>query len=371
MFLAATTYLQAQDENPYAQFGYEGKVLKTPQERQQFMLKVPNPDIQSEITLIAIAPNEGRYYFFNGDNQVIKTDTLPNTEMSRWLSIDPLVDKYPSLSPYNFTNNTPIQAIDTDGRDWFILAWAPRAGDNQGHVAIAITNYKEVEGKLVKDGYIIFEAREKGANDLVEWVQDPSRTVEGQVTASLPVGTLKELLNYEINLDDMQSPDGVVRFSSGPEEDMSAIANISNYVTEYEKIKLKEYDYFEGSWYKKVTINPIKYSLTTTDPTAYSCAGFASCMAQNNYDVNLGNPENINFRGRSNILTPDDGYIDVPSQNVDAYTPGSIFMNAVRAGGTVIKNRRTDTSSRKYYSLERPFVDVVTGGRIKDLTPTY
>ena len=35
--------IYAQDESPYALFGYEGKVLKTPQERQDFMLIIPNP----------------------------------------------------------------------------------------------------------------------------------------------------------------------------------------------------------------------------------------------------------------------------------------------------------------------------------------
>jgi RHS repeat-associated protein len=36
--------------------------------------------------------------------------------LGRWLSRDPLEAKYTSLSPYNFVANTPIQAIDPDGR---------------------------------------------------------------------------------------------------------------------------------------------------------------------------------------------------------------------------------------------------------------
>src|SRR5690554_5697315 len=34
----------------------------------------------------------------------------------RWLTRDPLEDKYPYLSPYNFVANSPIQAFDPDGR---------------------------------------------------------------------------------------------------------------------------------------------------------------------------------------------------------------------------------------------------------------
>jgi len=41
--------------------------------------------------------------------------------IGRWLSIDPLFKKYPSWSPYNFVLNTPIQAIDPDGRDVYMV----------------------------------------------------------------------------------------------------------------------------------------------------------------------------------------------------------------------------------------------------------
>jgi RHS repeat-associated protein len=36
--------------------------------------------------------------------------------LGRWLSCDPLAIKYPFASPYNFALNTPIQAVDPDGK---------------------------------------------------------------------------------------------------------------------------------------------------------------------------------------------------------------------------------------------------------------
>jgi len=36
---------------------------------------------------------------------------------SIWLSVDPLSDKYPSLSPYNYCANNPIKYVDPDGRE--------------------------------------------------------------------------------------------------------------------------------------------------------------------------------------------------------------------------------------------------------------
>jgi RHS repeat-associated protein len=39
-----------------------------------------------------------------------------DSRVGRWLSVDPLANKYPFASPYNFALNTPIQAIDPDGK---------------------------------------------------------------------------------------------------------------------------------------------------------------------------------------------------------------------------------------------------------------
>jgi len=38
-----------------------------------------------------------------------------NPEIGKFLSVDPLMKKYPELTPYQFASNTPIQAIDLDG----------------------------------------------------------------------------------------------------------------------------------------------------------------------------------------------------------------------------------------------------------------
>ena len=37
--------------------------------------------------------------------------------MTGWLSVDPMADKYPSLSPYAYCGWNPVKLVDPDGRD--------------------------------------------------------------------------------------------------------------------------------------------------------------------------------------------------------------------------------------------------------------
>ena len=39
--------------------------------------------------------------------------------MTMWLSVDPLSDKYPSISPYAYCAWNPVRSVDPDGRDWY------------------------------------------------------------------------------------------------------------------------------------------------------------------------------------------------------------------------------------------------------------
>ena len=61
------------------------------------------------------------------------------------MSVDPLASKYPYKSPYIYVSNNPINAFDPDGRDEWLLTWAPK-GDQVGHSAIAIQQ-RDAKGK--------------------------------------------------------------------------------------------------------------------------------------------------------------------------------------------------------------------------------
>ena len=40
-----------------------------------------------------------------------------NDNIRKWLSVDPLADKYPNISPYAYCAWNPVKYVDPDGRD--------------------------------------------------------------------------------------------------------------------------------------------------------------------------------------------------------------------------------------------------------------
>jgi RHS repeat-associated protein len=78
-------------------------------------------------------------------------DRIQDPRLGRWLSIDPLTKKYPSLSPYNFANNSPIITIDKGGQDIIVLC-NPNGASEYGHMAILVGNDKDGWVFISKEG---------------------------------------------------------------------------------------------------------------------------------------------------------------------------------------------------------------------------
>lgn len=53
-----------------------------------------------------------------------------NSDLSLWLSVDPMADKYPSLSPYNYCAWNPVKLVDPDGKE---SEEPPYSGSGWGH----------------------------------------------------------------------------------------------------------------------------------------------------------------------------------------------------------------------------------------------
>ena len=64
-------------------------------------------------------------YTFSGKEKDVETGygyfgaRYYDSGLSIWLSVDPMSDKYPSMSPYNYCANNPVILVDPDGRDCY------------------------------------------------------------------------------------------------------------------------------------------------------------------------------------------------------------------------------------------------------------
>ena len=53
--------------------------------------------------------------------------------MTMWLSVDPLADKYPGISPYNYCAWNPVKLVDPDGEEGIVVSGSPGNHTNKRH----------------------------------------------------------------------------------------------------------------------------------------------------------------------------------------------------------------------------------------------
>ena len=101
--------------------------------------------------------------------------------LTGWLSVDPMKDKYPSMSPYNYCAWDPVKLVDPDGREFCLNDDIVIKGANNSSVTIK-TNIVDVSINIDYDfgGNYVLEGEEvlSAALDLVGIV-DPSGVFDG------------------------------------------------------------------------------------------------------------------------------------------------------------------------------------------------
>ena len=64
-----------------------------------------------------------------------------NSDLSIWLSVDPLADKYPNLSPYTYCAGNPVRYFDPNGKEKIDAYGKRNSGNNQNKEACS--RYKD------------------------------------------------------------------------------------------------------------------------------------------------------------------------------------------------------------------------------------
>lgn len=105
--------------NPYASIGKKAPnvVTITNGNYDEFLLKEPLVMINGD----AVDRKTGEMVYSRETNpEMIAKLEKEQKDKFRFLSIDPLTNKYPMLTPYQFASNTPIWATDLDGLEALI-----------------------------------------------------------------------------------------------------------------------------------------------------------------------------------------------------------------------------------------------------------
>lgn len=113
--------LHAFAQTPYDAFAPEQRV-KPMLELPKVQFRITNPDSEGEIRFAELDKDGLSLILYGNDGGIIKTLKL-NPGEKKFLSIDPLASKYPSISPYVYCLNNPVIFVDPNGMDvWEIDA---------------------------------------------------------------------------------------------------------------------------------------------------------------------------------------------------------------------------------------------------------
>ncbi|MBC7387785.1 MAG: RHS repeat-associated core domain-containing protein [Opitutaceae bacterium] len=140
----------------------------------------------------------GYRYGFNGkeqDKETTSTTTydygfrIYNPALGKFLSVDPLIKKYPELTPYQFASNTPIQAVDLDGAE-SMFGWS--IGLTPEHTAATADSWNKSQAKIFNGSASgIKKSLKKGWNSLMHPIQAIKNMGSLIEEAALDLSTVK------------------------------------------------------------------------------------------------------------------------------------------------------------------------------------
>jgi hypothetical protein len=178
MALALLLCLTLHAQQPFEEYGYKVKIATLSGGKY---VEFFDRDTLVEIGSVVINTNTGEIVGFVTYDTTYSEATLQPEIISRWISSDPLSEKYYCYSPYHFSGNNPIRFVDPDGQSYVDYLdqngnKIGTDGNNDGR-NVVVTNADEANK--------IKESDQKGGttqlNDVKSGVELPSAFVRGRM----------------------------------------------------------------------------------------------------------------------------------------------------------------------------------------------
>ena len=122
-----------------------------------------------------------------------------------WLSVDPLADKYPNVTPYLYCNGNPIMLVDPDGNDWYEADGEIKWTDCKSQQSM---NDAKISGTYLGEAVVVFNGyydEQLGSNDkLIDiYGNMPKGAKMADVTVYGPNGSndINNYLGYTMSSD--------------------------------------------------------------------------------------------------------------------------------------------------------------------------
>ena len=195
---ASVSYRALAPDGANQPFGIERKLFKTPIRYSSFFI------LHSSLSYTFSAKEKdsetGLSYFGS---------RYYSSGLSIWLSVDPMSDKYPSLSPYTYCANNPVKLVDPDGRE--ITLETIYKKDANGNDTKEIERYNiRITGKIVdmsRTGVNTAKARD-------EIVSQIESSFSGVTKKGIPVTTTADF-KVARSYKDVGKNDHVIILSNG------------------------------------------------------------------------------------------------------------------------------------------------------------
>ena len=113
--------------------------------------------------------------------------------MPIWLSVDPLSDQTPDISPYAYCNWNPIAYVDPDGRDWYSTD-----NNKQYHYSETIHSQQDLNNLHIDGNYLGLTYIDNEKYYSLFGIVWDLTTKEGQAVRNIDIGLIK-YAQYQID----------------------------------------------------------------------------------------------------------------------------------------------------------------------------